>query len=221
MIAKIFPYDGLLFIVTNQGFENMNEILSFLLEAVRLKRMPRQGWVFSGVPVSEVESVADHSFFVVLITLIICLEERSKGREVNLEKALIMALLHDLSEGVSQDIDRRLKKFTPESYDYFKHELDENASKELLAMLPASYGNQLFEYYKELSKQESKEARIVMEADRLETALQLIFYTKLGIPKNLFWEFFDNISKERGKYQTELVTNLLTKLLEEGAVVDK
>jgi len=38
-------------------------LLSFLQETIRLKRIVRSGWVYSGVPLSEVESVADHSQF--------------------------------------------------------------------------------------------------------------------------------------------------------------
>ncbi|MBD3191862.1 MAG: HD domain-containing protein [Candidatus Heimdallarchaeota archaeon] len=195
----------------------MSEILSFIFEAMRLKRLPRSGWIFSGVAMSEVESVADHSFFVTMITLIIALAEQQKQEQeqtINLEKALIMALLHDLAEGVSQDIDRRVKEFAPKSYQEFKKELDENATKEILQKLPTILTEQLSTYYDEYRKQETIEAKIVAEADRLETLIQLVNYTRLGYPKTLFRKFYEFLRQEQKSYKIPLIKDIAKQLLE-------
>ncbi|MBN1329783.1 MAG: HD family hydrolase [Candidatus Heimdallarchaeota archaeon] len=192
-----------------------DQILSFLQEALRIKQMIRSGWIYSGVPKSEVESVADHSYMVTLLALIIALEEQRKGNEINLEKTIIMALLHDLSESISQDIDRRIRKFSPKEYDNFKNELDTNATKFLFSKLPQEVSTKLLDYLSEFRKAETKEARIVVEADRLETILQLNEYQKLGISKNKFQEFYTNMSNEIQSYQFELVKYCASKLLKE------
>ncbi len=195
----------------------MHEInlLSFLQEAIRLKRIVRSGWIYSGVPLSDVESVADHSQFVTMITMLICFDEKAKGKEINLEKALIMAHIHDLSESVSQDINRCIRKFSPEKYDAFKHDLDKNAAKSLFAKLPKEQGKILQEYFAEFQEKKSIEARIVSEADRLETILQLNNYIRNGLSKEMFSDFFISFNKEVDNYEFSLVKKLAKELLME------
>jgi len=195
----------------------MHEInlLSFLQEAIRLKRIVRSGWIYSGVPLSDVESVADHSQFVTMITMLICFDEKAKGKEINLEKALIMAHIHDLSESVSQDINRCIRKFSPEKYDAFKHDLDKNAAKSLFAKLPKEQGKILQEYFAEFQEKKSIEARIVSEADRLETILQLNNYIRNGLSKEMFSDFFISFNKEVDNYEFSLVKKLAKELLVE------
>ncbi|HUU76922.1 MAG TPA: HD family hydrolase [candidate division Zixibacteria bacterium] len=193
-----------------------DDITSFFLETSRLKLMLRSGWIFSGVPIGNVESVADHSYMISLITLIQCLEERREGKEIDLEKALSMALLHDISEGISQDLDRRIRQFAPEKFDSFKHDLDINATKKLLEKLPVETSATLLENYLEFQKKESLEARIVAEADRVEVIIQLYNYIKQGTPKDNFLLFFENLSKEVNNFEFKLIRKIALELLKEG-----
>ena len=192
-----------------------DELNSFFKDASRLKRMLRNGWIYSGVPISDVESVADHSYMVSLISLIQCLEEQSKGTKINIEKALTMALIHDLSESISLDIDRRIRQFAPDDYDSFKHKLDHNATKKLMNKLPTKMREQLVEFFEEYQKKESIEARIVSEADRVETLIQLNNYIKQGLPKENFQVFYDNLSKEVENFEFDLMKNLAEEILDE------
>ncbi|NHJ32359.1 MAG: HD family hydrolase [Asgard group archaeon] len=192
----------------------MTEVLSFLQEALRLKKMIRSGWIYSGVSKSDTESVADHSYMTTLLTLILTLKEKEKGNNVDIEKALTMAILHDLSESVSQDLDRRIRKFSPKKYDNFKTELDYEAIKFLLANLPEKTGNYLLSVYQELQSKKSLEAGIVKDADRLETILQMDDYIHRGYPKELFNEFIKNFSEEINDYENKDIKNIARKLLE-------
>ncbi|MHA1157040.1 MAG: HD domain-containing protein [Candidatus Heimdallarchaeota archaeon] len=189
-------------------------LLSFLQETIRLKRIVRSGWVYSGVPLSEVESVADHSQFVTMITMLICFDEKAKGKKINLEKALIMAHIHDLSESVSQDINRCIRKFSPEKFDAFKHDLDKNAANSLFEKLPEEQGKILQDYFAEFQAKKSIEARIVSEADRLETILQMNNYIQKGLSKEMFSDFFTSFNKEVNNYEFDLVKKLAKELLE-------
>ncbi|MFW9924781.1 MAG: HD family hydrolase [Candidatus Thorarchaeota archaeon] len=191
-----------------------DEILDFLKESLRLKRMLRSGWVYSGVSLANVESVADHSFSVSLISLLVSMDEKKKGKEIDTQKVLIMALLHDLSESVSQDIDRRVRKFSPEKYDAFKSELDLKATQFLLKLLPKLIAEDLDRIYQEFHEKKSIEAKIVSEADRLDTILQLQEYIRLGHHSSNFSEFFDNFRKEVEKFEFSIVKKSAKKLLE-------
>ena len=190
-------------------------LLSFLQESMRLKRMVRSGWIYSGVPPANVESVADHSQFVTLITMLICFDEQEKGKKVNLEKALIMATIHDLSESVSQDIDRRVRKFSPEKYDSFKEEMDRNALNSLLEKLPNFTGEKLQILFKEFQEKKTIEARIVREADRLETILQMNDYARNGFSEKIFGEFLINFKQEIKNFEFDLVKKIAKEILEE------
>ena len=61
-----------------------------LIETMRLKELPRAGWVRVGV--SQPESVAAHSWGVAWLVLTLCPTNLDRGR------ALAIAVLHDLAE---------------------------------------------------------------------------------------------------------------------------
>ena len=194
----------------------VDSILSFLQEAIRLKKMVRSGWIYSGVSKSDTESVADHSYMITLIAMILALREKEKGSKINVEKVIVMAILHDLPESVSQDLDRRIRKYSPEKYDIFKEDLDSEAMKFLLTNLPTKINKQLLLIYQELRRKESLEAKLILEADRLETILQMNDYIQRGYPKELFNEFFGNFSDEVNEFENEDASKLAKLLLEEA-----
>ena len=71
-----------------------NEILSFLQEALRLKRMVRSGWIYSGVSKADTESVADHSYMITLLTLILAIKEKEKGNVIDIVNLLGKRVAH-------------------------------------------------------------------------------------------------------------------------------
>jgi putative hydrolase of HD superfamily len=184
------------------------KISNFLLEAIRLKRMVRSGWIYTGVPKSAVESVADHSFMVAIVSLVLALKEKEKNASINVEKVLIMALLHDLAESVTQDIDRIVQNFAPNTFDEFKKEVDTNATKYVIGNLPKEQTKYLLEIHQEFLEGKSREALIVREADRLETLLQLHQYRQVGFSKEMFSDFFKSFEQEIEDYTIDLAKEL-------------
>ncbi|MHA2232534.1 MAG: HD domain-containing protein, partial [Candidatus Hodarchaeales archaeon] len=72
------------------------DLLSFLETVYSLKQFRRQGWIRAGVPISDVETVAEHTFGVAILTLILFpLENRLRKdldqSELNFELALNIA----------------------------------------------------------------------------------------------------------------------------------
>src|SRR2546423_4321163 len=80
-------------------------MLSVLLELQRLKRLDRTGWVLRGLPPGA-ESVAAHSYGVALAAMLMADECAARGLEVNVERVLRLALLHDLQETRTRDMPR-------------------------------------------------------------------------------------------------------------------
>jgi putative hydrolases of HD superfamily len=140
-------------------------LIDFIVEAGKLKRLPRTGWVECGVP--DPESVADHSFRVALIAMVLAGE-----RGLDALKAVRMALLHDLAEAETGDLTPPQKDADPVG---FKH-AEEAAMRRILAKLPPEY----IGAWREFSDGSSEEARLVRDADKLEMVMQAAEYQGSG-----------------------------------------
>ena len=137
----------------------MSEV-PLLLECLGLKRLPRTGWVRCGVP--HPESVAAHSWGVAWLVLMLLPAELDRGR------ALTYALLHDLPEV-------RVGDLTPhDGVDpTTKHRREDAAMASLLASRP-----ELVSTWRAYEAQADDEARFVKQLDRLDMALQAVWYQR-------------------------------------------
>ncbi|MFL5542881.1 MAG: HD domain-containing protein [Longimicrobiaceae bacterium] len=77
----------------------MSDLLRFFHLAGRLKDTPRAGWALRGV--ERPESVADHSWRTALLALVLA---RRADPPLDRERAVALALAHDLAEALVGDI---------------------------------------------------------------------------------------------------------------------
>ena len=129
-----------------------------LLEAIKLKELPRAGWLRVGL--SEVESVAGHSWGVAWLVLLLCPEELDR------ERALAMAVLHDLPEVRAGDITPHDNVSADD-----KHRREAEAADALLRDQP-----RLRAIWQEYTDHRTPESRLVHQLDKLDMALQAIRY---------------------------------------------
>jgi|TARA_B100000683_G_scaffold252409_1_gene269273 putative hydrolase of HD superfamily len=166
-------------------------LLDLLASAGRLKRVKRAGWVQRGV--REVESVADHSFRVALFALFTA---RARDDGTDADKCVRMALVHDLAECVVGDI-------TPNDgvSDEEKREREGKAMRALTAACGA-VGDEVRALWEEYEAGETKEAKLVKDADKLEMVMQASEYESIGDAGEggKLEEFFEST---RGRYKTE------------------
>ena len=137
----------------------MEALRATLLEALRLKELPRTGWVRAGVP--EPESVAAHAWGTAWLVLALCPPALDRGR------ALAMAVLHDLAEVRTGDL-TPADGVDPQE----KERREERALRALLAPLPP----ELMDRWREFAALASPEARFVRACDKLDMALQAARY---------------------------------------------
>jgi 5'-deoxynucleotidase YfbR-like HD superfamily hydrolase len=146
------------------------KILNFLLEAFKLKDVERTGWVEAKI--KNPESVADHSWGVALLALIL-----SKRVKLNLEKCLKMALIHDINEIYTKDI-----ALQPEDRGTIKEKkkkkIERNAMKKVLSFLPNSIKRDWERVWNELEARKTREAKVVRNLDKLDMAIQALIYKK-------------------------------------------
>lgn len=144
----------------------MEDIIKFANILENLKKIKRTGWVEKKI--KNPESVADHSFRLAVLAMVL-----ADRLNVDKNKLIKMALVHDLAESLAGDIveERSLKK-TKEADT--KYEKENTAIKELLSNL-----NDKKEYYSlwiEYEEQKSKEAKILKQLDKLEMSIQAVEY---------------------------------------------
>lgn len=155
----------------------------------QLKSVPRTGWVDRGIPANESESVADHSFFMMLILWIVAQGDTS----VDTGKVLQLAMIHDTAEAIAGDIPPyepediptdpkarwaffgERKVATPENRAR-KVAVEEAAAKELIALVPEDVRDEWQALWDEYEAQESDEAVLVKQVDRLEVFIQSRIY---------------------------------------------
>lgn len=182
-----------------------SRIIELLTEMMRLKAIPRTGWLLRGV--RDVESVAGHSFGVGLIAMLLADRAMARGRQVNVERVLRMALLHDLTEARTGDLPATIKRYF--SRDAL-HRADERAAEEMLSGLNET-GEPYLAIWREYELRASLESRIVKAADKLDLLLQAREYEKGGA-RGLA-EFRENADADFSSLGLDnLIADLITEL---------
>jgi len=185
-----------------------------------LKHLPRQGWLHLEVP--QPESVAGHSFRVALMTMLLAHADPA----INAERALVIALCHDLPEAIAGDItpfdetladesvDRdRLFRTRPaysDEADRAKREAEEQALSDMTAGLDEATRRLILDAWEEYEQGCTEEARLVRQIDKLEALLQAHEYAH-DIP-DLRIESFelgarDRVSDDRLRRLLDLIVN--------------
>lgn len=141
----------------------INVFQSFL----RLKALYRQGWLQRKVPEIMTESVADHSFGIAMLALLLC------PPELDRLKVLEIALLHETGECIIGDL-------TPwdNVSEEEKSNMELHAVLDILEKLPD--GERLISLWKEFEYETSEEGRFVRQLDKLEMGLQAEVFAKMG-----------------------------------------
>lgn len=93
--------------------------------------------------------------------------------EVDTEKSVKMALVHDLAEVITGDIDAVLVAEGKASKQE-KQKLELEAMAKIRATLPQEIGQEIYSLWKEYEEASTKEAKCVKAVDKLETLTQLV-----------------------------------------------
>ena len=150
----------------NFSAEDLEKIFKFFHQAEKLKTTMR----FLESKDIVQESSAAHSWRLSLMTFVIASELKLS---LNTEKALKIAIVHDLAESITGDIDYLLitnGKVSKEE----KKKLEENAMQQIKNSLPKKIGNEIYNLWKEFETQSTNEGKFVKALDKLETLTHLV-----------------------------------------------
>ncbi len=189
----------------------MKDLVNFFHQAGKLKDMPRRGWVINDI--KNPESIADHIFRASLMVWIL-----GSKKNLNIERVLKMALIHDLCEiyaGDTTPYDSVLPKNNKKRREFMKtwprfsekekkrlsekkHKKEKEALEKLLKDLPKELSGEIKHLWYDYEKGLTKEGRFFKQTDRLENFLQAMEYWKKykRPPQGPWWEwakeFFDD-----------------------------
>ncbi|MDT4898374.1 MAG: hypothetical protein QOH25_3451 [Acidobacteriota bacterium] len=161
-------------------------MLSTLIELQRLKGLERTGWMLRGIAPGA-ESVADHSYGVVVAAMLLADEVLARGVVVNVERVLRMAVLHDWAEARVGDMPRT-------ATEYFGSEARKRAERAAFDdMVSGLRADGLAEKYgalhEDYEERASLEARIVKAADVIDLLVQTLAFERAGVRGlDEFWE---------------------------------
>jgi len=180
----------------------MKRIFNFISETGKLKGKQRRGWVMHGIKNSE--TTAEHTFHLALLVWTL----GRKKKKFNVDRAIKMALIHDLCEVYAKDITpydpllpddpkkarevlKKWPEFTPEikkKKEIDKYQMEVEGLDKVLSGLPLDIAKEMKNIWLEYEKKTSSEARFVKQADKMINFLQGIeYWKKKGKIKHKLW----------------------------------
>lgn len=182
-------------------------MLSTLIELQRLKRLDRTGWTLRGLP-NGTESVAAHSFGVGVAAMLLADDLQAQGVNVDVEKVLRLALLHDWAEVRVGDMPRIATA-------YFGADVRKQAESRAFADVVSELKSNLYtSLYDDYERRDSLEARLVKAADVLDLLVQLLALERAGARGlDEFWEVAENPDFQLGAVADGFIHELFQTLL--------
>lgn len=195
----------------------INDTLSFLKRAGKLKDTPR----YSANLKYGGDSVAEHSWQLSLMVFVIA----NQGKlPINLEKALGFALIHDLVEAKTGDLDG-FKVSTRQPALKEKILAEQEAMHDLTDDL--AMGGWIYDLWEEYERQDCLESKLVKALDKIEAYLHVAETTiETYIPMNLPPDYAEQAGKafdgaayifpELNQLMTEMKLDMQDKILTRG-----
>jgi len=186
----------------------MSDTLATLIELQRLKRLDRTGWILRGLA-NGTESVAAHSFGVAVTAMLLADDLSESGIEINLEKLLRIALLHDWAESRVGDMPRTATNYFGAEV---RRQAEAAAFKDMVSSLKSS-GNYL-KLYDDYEHRGSLEAKLVKAADIIDLLIQVLALERAGARGlDEFWEVAHNPDFQLDGVAKETVDRFVASLL--------
>lgn len=124
------------------------------------------------------ENIMEHSQQVAIIAHALALiKNKIYGGAVDVNKVVLLAQYHEVSEVITGDLPTPIKYFNPEIKTAYK-DLEKNASERLIGMLPEELKDEYKVYI--LPNEDTEEYKLVKCADRLAAYLKCVEEVRAG-----------------------------------------
>ena len=146
--------------------KGLKELLEVFLTIQVSKELPRQGFLYSGFKRNEADSVAAHAYSVSVFSYLLARELKNEGWDIDPDKALKIALVHDMGETITGDIGTYAKDLARDRFDKVENEAFRLLIRNMLGK------DELLEYFETYQELDTPEAQIVKFADALDAFVQ-------------------------------------------------
>jgi putative hydrolases of HD superfamily len=146
--------------------KNLKKILNVFLTLQWAKELPRQGFIALGFKRNEADSVAAHSWTTAMLTYFLASEMKKNGQKIDVDKAVKMALFHDMAETIVGDVGTFVKGMAKGAF----APIEEEGPKHLVKELPQS--EEIISLVTEYMERKTPEARLCKVADNLDALAQ-------------------------------------------------
>lgn len=175
---------------------NMEELLRIYSDIDKLKHQERKGWIRIGVS-GKKDTIGSHTFGAALIGWML-----SKREQVDTEKVIKLLLVHDL-------IMAHIPDYTPADKEYLsKKERESDAFSKLMINTPHDLKRDFRDLFEEYQGEETEEAILAREADKLDTLFQAYMYSK-KLGENKLKEF---LVTYRNKFRSKTGKSIFAEL---------
>lgn len=134
----------------------LDNILKFIQKAEKLKSLMRHSWLSTG----RRESVAEHSWRVTLLTMVLAPQMETK---IDVGRVVMMLTIHDLAEIEAGDHHAWRGKLKN------KTALERAGLKKLVENLPPIQQKEIFSLWEEYEARKTPEGKFAKAVDKLET----------------------------------------------------
>lgn len=190
----------------------MKDIFNFLINIGKLKNIERKGITFYGF--DHPDSATDHTFRVTIMVWVL-----GKDKNIDLERAIKMALIHDICKVYSGDITpyddilpcdpkaqleitskwRRLSKKDKEKFTLKKFKKEKQALIKLISDLPQSLRKEILNLWLDYNQFLSQEAKFVYQIDVLENLIEALecFTENKNFPTKPWWQHAEEVVEDK------------------------
>lgn len=144
----------------------LKKILKVFLTLQWAKELPRQGFIAMGFKRQEADSVAAHSWTTAMLVYFLASEMKKNGIKINVDKAVKMAMFHDMAETIVGDVGTFVKGMAKGAF----APIEEEGLKWLVKDLPSN--DEVIELVQEYMQRKTLEARLCKVADNLDALAQ-------------------------------------------------
>src|SRR5947209_9228275 len=188
-------------------------MLFTLIELQRLKGLERTGWMLRGIAAGA-ESVGSRWYGVAVGGMRLADELIAGGVEVDMERELRVAILHDWAEVRVGDMPRTATNYFGAET---RRRAERAAFREIVGSLEAKGIAEKYDaLHEDYEERASLEARVVKAADVIDLLVQTLAFERAGVRGlDEFWEGIEERRRGLGGIAGEIVNEVLRQLVEE------
>jgi len=188
------------------------DIIDLIRYGATLKRVNRTGWGLAGVDCIRTESVAEHTYGSVLACVVLSQYLIETGFQLDVEKVLKMAVIHDLPESLTSDIPRTPDLSVTSTLSEMKRMLDREAIQKIFNK-ETSMSKHFLSLWEEYEQNSTLEAKIVRGSDVIDMLMHALNLEDSGVSPRIMHPFFTTSQEIIRSLEIDILSEIFLILL--------